>query len=289
VVPVTNVKAETRNVAPVCPAADSHRVPPLRISIVTVSHNSAATILDTLRSVRQQSHASIEHIIVDGGSTDGTLAVVQREGSHVARVLSEPDRGIYDAMNKGLRLATGDFVGFLNSDDVLADPDAAARLADTVQRTGADAVFGSLVYVRPDDLGAVVRYWQCGEFSRQNLRLGWMPPHPTFYVRRSCLAEIGEFDTTLRIAADYDFMLRTLGRPGIAAARVRGLMVRMRTGGISNRSLKMLWRKSSEDLQALRRSGIGGWPTLLCKNLRKLPQFVLRTPTSDQTQRTSVE
>jgi glycosyltransferase len=277
--PATHMKAEGAlgtAARPDGPTADGYGAAALRVSIVTVSYNSAATIADTLRSVRQQSHSDIEHIIVDGGSTDGTLAIVQREGCHLARVLSEPDSGIYDAMNKGLRLASGDFVGFLNSDDVLADRDALSRLADTVLRSGADAVFGDLVYVRPDDLGVVVRHWQCGEFSRRGLRLGWMPPHPTFYVRRSLLAGIGEFDTTLRIAADYDFMLRTLARPGIAAVRIPGLMVRMRTGGISNRSLSMLWRKSSEDLRALRRSGVGGWPTLICKNLRKLPQFALR-------------
>jgi glycosyltransferase len=257
-------------------AEDRGAVSAMKISIVTVSHNSASTIADTLRSVAEQSHSGIEHIVVDGNSTDGTLGIVQREGSHVASVLSEPDRGIYDAMNKGLRLASGDFVGFLNSDDVLADRDALARLADTVQRSGADVVFGNLVYVRPDDLGAVVRHWQCGEFSHRSLRFGWMPPHPTFYVRRSLLAEIGEFDTTLRIAADYDFMLRALTRPGITTARVPGLMVRMRTGGISNRSLSLLWRKSSEDLRALRRNDVGGWPALLLKNLRKLPQFLPR-------------
>lgn len=250
----------------------------MKITIVTVCFNSAATIGDTLRSVAAQVHPDIEHIVIDGASKDATLEIVQREGAHVARVVSEPDSGIYDAMNKGLRLATGDLVGFLNADDLLADSDAMARMAATASRTGADVVFGDLVYVRPDNLDSVVRYWASGEFSRQRLRLGWMPPHPAFYVRRSRLAEIGEFDTGLRIAADYDFILRTLGRCDIASAHVPGVLVRMRTGGVSNRSLATLWRKSSEDLLALRRSGIGGWPTLVCKNLRKLPQFFVRNP-----------
>lgn len=248
----------------------------MKISIVTVCFNSAATIGDTLRSVATQRHPDIEHIVIDGASTDATLDVVRREGGHVARVVSEPDRGIYDAMNKGLRLATGEYIGFLNADDLLADRDALTRLAVTAQSKGADAVFSDLEYVRPDDVSSVVRYWACGEFSRRRLQQGWMPPHPTFYVRRSLLAEIGEFDTGLRIAADYDFILRTLGRADITTAHVPGVMVRMRTGGVSNRSLAMLWRKSSEDLLALRRSGVGGWPTLVCKNLRKVPQFMTR-------------
>lgn len=248
----------------------------MKVSVITVCFNSADTIADTLRSVAAQTHTDLEHIIVDGASRDSTLRLVQQHGAHVARVISEPDGGIYDAMNKGLRLATGDYVGFLNADDLLADREAVARLAATAKRTGAEAVFSDLVYVRPDNVNSVLRYWNSGEFSRRRLRLGWMPPHPTFYVRRDLIAQVGEFDTSLRIAADYDFILRTLGRADITTAHVPGVMVRMRTGGVSNRSLAMLWRKSSEDLLALRRSGIGGWLTLMCKNLRKVPQFIAR-------------
>jgi glycosyltransferase len=250
----------------------------VKITVVTVCFNSGATIGDTLRSVKAQAYPDIEHIVIDGDSTDATLAIVQREGDHVSRVVSEPDRGIYDAMNKGLRLATGEFVGFLNADDLLADPEAMARLAKVATDTTADAVFSDLAYVRPDNINAVLRYWKCGSFSRRRLQLGWMPPHPTFYVRRSLLPEIGEFDCSLQIAADYDFILRTLWRRDITTAHVPGVMVRMRTGGVSNRSLAMLWRKSGEDLLVLRRNGIGGLPALVCKNLRKLPQFFMQAP-----------
>lgn len=248
----------------------------MKVSIVTVSFNCGLTIGDTLRSVAAQSHPDIEHILIDGGSGDSTLEVIRRDGAHVAKVVSEPDNGTYDAMNKGLRLCTGDLVGFLNADDVLADSDAITRLVHTADRTGADVVFSDLVYVRPDNLDSVVRYWHCGPFSPRQLRLGWMPPHPTFYVRRTRLAEIGEFDVRLRIAADYDLILRTLGRDDISSAYAPGVMVRMRTGGVSNRSIATLLRKSREDLEALRRSGVGGWSTLVCKNLRKLPQFFKR-------------
>lgn len=252
----------------------------MKVTVITVSFNSARTIADTLASVAVQTYPDLEHLVIDGASSDNTVEIVKGLGTRVARLVSEPDRGIYDAMNKGLRLATGEFVGFLNADDVLADQDAIARLAAAADRTGADAIFSDLVYVRPHDLNAVVRYWACGEFSRRRLHLGWMPPHPTFYMRRTTLAKVGEFDTGLQVAADYDFMLRALSRADITTAHVPVVMVRMRTGGVSNRSLAMLWRKSSEDLLALRRSGVGGWPTLVCKNLRKLPQFFQRGPRS---------
>jgi len=153
----------------------------MKVSIVTVSFNSAATIADTLRSVREQTHPDIEHIVVDGGSRDETLAVVHREGSHVARVLSEPDGGIYDAMNKGITLASGDMVGFLNADDMLASPRVVADMAAAA--AGADVLYGDLVYVKKDRPTEVVRYWRSGAYARSRLRYGWMPPHPTLYVR----------------------------------------------------------------------------------------------------------
>lgn len=247
----------------------------MKVSIITVSFNSAATIGDTLRSVNAQSHADIEHIIVDGGSTDGTVEVVRRIGTRVARLVSEPDRGIYDAMNKGLRLATGDLVGFLNADDMLADDSTIADIARAAaEHPTADAIYGDLVYVPKERPGSVLRYWRSGDFSRSRLRYGWMPPHPTFYVRTARLAELGGFSETLRIAADYDFMLRCLSRPGASAAYLPEVLVRMRAGGASNRSLPALLRKSREDLTALRRNGVGGWFSLACKNLRKLPQFL---------------
>ena len=245
----------------------------MKVTIITVAYNSAATISDTLDSVALQSHRDVEHIVIDGASTDDTLAIVRDRGKYVARLISEPDRGIYDAMNKGLRLATGDLVGFLNADDMLATPNATAAIARAAAPADVDAVCGDLVYVKKDRPSEVVRYWRCGEFSPARLRYGWMPPHPTLYVRRSRLAELGLFDVRLRIAADYDFILRYLGHPGIRVAYVPEVLVKMRTGGASNRSLGALIEKSREDLFALRKNRSGGLLTLLCKNARKLPQF----------------
>ncbi len=249
----------------------------MKITVITVCFNSAASIADTLDSVAAQSHPDIEHIVIDGASADETVAIVRDRGQHVARLISEPDRGIYDAMNKGLGLATGDLVGFLNADDMFAHRHVVASIARAAQGDPtADAVYGDIVYVRADRPDQVLRYWRSGEFTRSKLRFGWMPPHPTFYVRAAKLAEIGHFNDQLRIAADYDFVLRSLARPDARAAYVRDVLVRMRMGGASNRSIKAMLRKSQEDLWALKRSGIGGWPTLICKNLRKLPQFLFR-------------
>ena len=245
----------------------------MKISIVTVAYNSAATISDTLRSVATQTHPDLEHIVVDGASTDATMAVVQQSGSHISKLVSERDAGIYDAMNKGLALASGDFVGFLNADDFLASEDVISEIARAASAPDVGAVCGDLIYVRNGRTDEVLRYWRCGEFSPSRLKFGWMPPHPTLYVRRSLLAELGGFDVSLRIAADYDFMLRYLSHPDMRVAYVPRVLVKMRTGGASNRSLMALLDKSREDLRVLRRNSIGGIMTLLCKNARKLPQF----------------
>jgi glycosyltransferase len=221
-----------------------------------------------------QTWPHIEHIVVDGASTDATMQIVQAHGRRGRQAVSEPDRGIYDAMNKGLALASGDYVGFLNSDDMLADPDAIARLAATARRTSCEALYSDLVYVSAADTTRVVRRWRSGAFTRGALARGWMPPHPTFYVGRSVLERVGGFDPSLRIAGDYEFMLRVLLQPEITVAQVPGVLVHMRTGGASNRSVSALWHKSREDLRAMRRHHVGGLATLLCKNIRKIPQFL---------------
>lgn len=245
----------------------------MRISIITVAFNSAATIADTMRSVAEQTYHDIEHLVIDGASTDDTVAEVRAHGKHVAKLASEPDHGIYDAMNKGLALATGNFVGFLNADDMLASPEVVAMIARAAAVRGTDAVCGDLVYVRQNRPDEVFRYWRCGHFTPSRLRFGWMPPHPTLYVRRALVDELGGFDTRLRIAADYEFMLRYLSRAGTEVRYVPQVLVKMRMGGASNRSLRAVLRKSHEDLLALKRNRAGGLLTLLCKNARKLPQF----------------
>ena len=245
----------------------------MKISVVTATWNCAATLGDCLDSVAAQSHPDCEHIVIDGASQDGTLALLQARHSQLAVLLSEPDQGIYDALNKGIARATGDVVGFLHADDVFAGPEALARVAQAFADPAVGGVYGDLQYVDKADLNRVVRHWRCAPFSRRQLAWGWMPPHPTLYVRREWYGRIGGFDSRYRIAADYFSILSLFSQPNFQAIHLPRVLVKMRLGGASNRSLANIVRKSREDLDALRRSGVGGLGALAWKNVRKLGQF----------------
>jgi len=251
----------------------------MRFSIVTVVWNRASTIGDALDSLAGQTHRDYEHIVQDGGSSDGTAAIIRRRAADDARIslVSERDGGIYDALNRALARAAGDVVGVLHSDDFLAHPQVLERVARRFDESGAAAVYGDLDYVSAADPRRVVRHWRAGHFSPQRLRRGWMPPHPALFLRREVIARWGDYDTSFRIAADYDSVLRYFGRGGIAAAWLPEVLVKMRLGGASNRSLALLWRKSAEDYRALRKNGVGGLGTLAWKNAGKLHQFVQRS------------
>lgn len=239
--------------------------------------NRAATLGGCLRSVQGQTWPAVEHIVVDGGSTDGTLGVLAARRAHLAKLICEPDKGVYDALNKGIRAATGDVVGFLHADDEFASDRALEKVARAFEDPAVEAVYGDLVYVRRSDPSHVVRYWRAGRFSRDQLAHGWMPPHPTFYVRRDVYARFGAFDLRWRIAADYENMLRILWRGGVRAAYIPEVLVRMRTGGMSNRLLNV-FVKSREDYAVMRENGIGAVQGLVLKNVTKLPQFMVKTP-----------
>jgi glycosyltransferase involved in cell wall biosynthesis len=247
----------------------------LQISIITAVRNRAETLGACLRSVQNQSWAGVEHIVVDGGSTDGTLGVLAAARVHLAKLICEPDRGVYDALNKGIRAASGDVIGFLHADDEFASQTTLERIARTFEDPSVDAVYGDLVYVRKDDTSRVVRYWRAGHYTREQLADGWMPPHPTFYVRRDVYRRFGGFDLRYKIAADYENMLRILWGGRVNAAYIPEVLVRMRTGGMSNQFLNVLL-KSREDYAALRENGIGPMHALLLKNVTKLPQFVMK-------------
>lgn len=248
----------------------------MKLSIITAVYNSRETVGHALGSVLRQAGADVELIVIDGGSTDGTLTVLDGFRDRLAVLISEPDSGIYDALNKGIRHAKGDVVGFLHSDDLLANDRVLKRVAETFNDSKVDAVYGDLLYVRKDNPDDIVRYWRAGAFSRARLGWGWMPPHPTFYVRRSVYERLGLFDPHYRIAADYDCILRFLGRKEVNVEYIPEVLVKMRVGGASNRSLKNILRKSLEDYRALRKNKMGGIGALVWKNLSKLPQFVVR-------------
>jgi len=224
-----------------------------RITVVTVCYNSAATIRDTLESIASQSYKNVEHIVVDGGSADGTLAIIRGWAGHSIRLVSEPDDGIYDAMNKGLKLATGEAVGFLNADDLYADSSVLGQIADVFQDKALDACYADLVYVSQDNQ-RVIRYWRSKVFKKGDFALGWCPAHPTFYVRKSVIDRLGYFDQSFRMAADMEMMMRYLENGGISFCYIPAVWVRMRLGGETNQSLKNIIQQNREILRALKKN-----------------------------------
>jgi glycosyltransferase involved in cell wall biosynthesis len=258
----------------------------LKLSIITVCLNSAETIGHTLESVAAQTHREVEHIIVDGVSTDGTLDVVRKHSSSMLQVISEPDRGLYDAMNKGLTAASGDIIGYLNSDDVYASHDVLQKVATALAEPDIDACYGDLVYVQPDDMSQVVRYWRSCAYSPGLVERGWMPAHPTFFVRRSILQKIGGFDIRYRYQSDYELMVRLFLKERISAVHIPEVLVRMRTGGHTNRSIRNIVKGNIEAYRACRENGIKVSPFfILQKMMSRLPQFILRPPQQDSSPR----
>ena len=245
----------------------------MKISIITAVYNRADSIAEAVRSVQAQTWPQVEHVVIDGASTDGTVAVLQTCLNAQAVWLSEPDKGIYDALNKGLARATGDVIGLMHSDDFFADDEVLASVAAAFADPEVDAVYGDLDYVAKADTARIVRRWRSGDYSAAKLARGWMPPHPTLFLRRSVVERWGGYDTSFRIAADYDSILRYFGQGQIRPAYIPRVLVKMRLGGESNRSLGRIWLKTREDYRALRSNGVGGVGALVWKNLGKLGQF----------------
>jgi glycosyltransferase involved in cell wall biosynthesis len=230
----------------------------MKISVVTVCLNSVGTIRDTIDSILMQGYGDIEPVVIDGGSTDGTQNLVASYRSRIQKLVSEPDHGIYDAMNKGVQLATGEIVAFLNADDVYIDRHVISDIV-AVARTGKfEAVYGDLLYVRRDNLGKVVRYWKAGEYLPGAFRLGWVPPHPSFFCRTSVFRQAGGFDTSYRLAGDFELMLRLIEKQRIRLGYLPRPLVRMRIGGNSNTIRGIIWG-NNEILRAFSANGL--WPS----------------------------
>ncbi|MGR5135884.1 glycosyltransferase family 2 protein [Vibrio jasicida] len=248
----------------------------MKVSVITATYNSSQTVIDTLESLNQQTYEDIEYIIIDGASSDATLKVVQENCSRIAKIISEPDKGIYDALNKGIKAATGDIIGFLHSDDLFAYPDAIRDLVKTLEAEGTDSVYADLEYVSKEDTSKVVRKWKSGSCSKAKLLSGWMPPHPTFFMKRDQYQKLGLFNLKFNIAADYDSILRYLWSNEVSTSYLPKVVTKMRVGGASNRSLKNIVEKTKEDIEALKANGIF-WPrAILMKNVSKIPQFFTR-------------
>lgn len=245
----------------------------MKISVVTVCFNAERTIAHTLRSFLEQDHADKEMLVLDGGSRDGTLRVVESFSDPSIRVVSEPDRGLYDAMNKGLRGFAGEAVGFLNADDCYADRQSLSALSEGLAQ--ADIVYGDLDFVGDHEEGRVVRTWRGRPWRKGAFASGWMPPHPTFYVRRAVVEKTGEFDLSLSIAADYDFMLRALELGGFSHRFLPRVLIRMQAGGKSNSGISGYMKSNLQALRARRRhlgAGLVDY-ALIAKPLSKAAQF----------------
>jgi glycosyltransferase involved in cell wall biosynthesis len=253
----------------------------MKFAIVTVSYNAAATLADTLESVRRQVGVEIEHWVIDGGSTDNTAMVIERHGQHLAGYVSESDKGLYDAMNKGASLARGDVLGFLNADDWYAAPDT-LRCVSSAFAQGADLVYGDLVLTTPRLPFEVKRTWRDDVHVPEDFfRRGWQPAHPATFVRRDLFRALGGFDLRWRISADYGWLAHAMQHPGLRLRHVAKTLVNMRLGGASTAGPLAIWRANRECAQVLRELGRWPWATITMKTARKLPQLLnARLPTT---------
>jgi len=245
----------------------------MKVSIITATFNSAATVADSIRSVQQQSYQNIEHIIIDGVSKDDTLSIVH--AMHSGTIVSEKDKGIYDAMNKGIAITNGEIIGILNSDDYYADDRIIEKVVNLFASTGCDAVYGDLLYVDNTDLSKVKRKWIAGKHNKRSFLFGWMPPHPTFFVKKKIYDQHGVFNLQLGTAADYELMLRFIYKQGIKVSYLNEVIVKMRTGGVSNKTVQNRWRANQHDKQAWLINDLKPyWFTTILKPVRKIVQFV---------------
>ena len=246
----------------------------MKVSIITVTMNSEKYLSDCIRSVVQQNYKNIEHIIIDGKSTDGTLSIIQKNSNSISYWISEADRGMYDAINKGLQIATGDIVGILNSDDMFASADSVRSIVDCFHTTGTDSVYGDLIYVDPENTQKVIRYWKGEMYKRYRFRYGWMPAHPTFYMRRDLIKQYGLYENHYYTAADYEFMARYLFLHKVSSTYIDSMLVKMRSGGLSNITLKSRFRANRRDFLAMKKNKIPfSFFVSVLKPLIKIPQF----------------
>jgi glycosyltransferase involved in cell wall biosynthesis len=244
----------------------------VKVSIITICYNSQATIEETIQSVLNQDYPDLEYIIIDGASKDNTLQIIDHYRESISTVISEKDKGIYDAMNKGIQHASGEVIGILNSDDTFADNHVVSDLIQ--QLASADAVYADLNYVHPVSK-KVVRHWKSGNYSPGKFLLGWMPPHPTFFVRKEVYSKYGGFIIDHGSAADYEIMLRFIHKYNITLNYLPRVVTLMKTGGASNVTWKQRWKANQQDRQAWIKNNLKPkWYTLWLKPIRKLKQFL---------------
>ena len=249
----------------------------MKISLITATYNSAQELETCMASVTIQDYKNIEHIVVDGASTDNTVPLIKKHQQVHANIrwISEPDQGIYYALNKGVAMATGDVIGFVHSDDLLANPKILSHIMEIFKNKAVDGVYGDLLYVNKSNMEKIVRVWKSCAFNIKLLQQGWMPAHPTLFLKKEVYQKHGAFDLSYKIAADYDFMLRILKDNTYNFGYLPEVVTKMRVGGASNRSVKNILQKSKEDYKAMKSNGLHFplW-VLLSKNISKIPQFI---------------
>jgi glycosyltransferase involved in cell wall biosynthesis len=246
----------------------------MKVTIITVTYNSAKFLEDCMNSVFTQDFNNIEYIVVDGGSTDNTVAIIRQHENKITKWISEKDSGMYDAINKGMKMATGDIIGLLNSDDLLASADVISSIVASFQQHKVDCVYSDLVYVDRFNTKKIIRYWKGLSYKRRRFNYGWMPAHPTFYVRRDVVEHLGEYESHFFTAADYDFMTRLLYRYRISAYYMPKLSVKMRTGGVSNVSFASRFKANRRDYLSMKTNNVPfSFIVSLLKPLRKLNQY----------------
>lgn len=250
----------------------------MRIFIITPCYNAAKTVLYCAESVRTQSRCA-DHIIVDGQSNDDTINLLDK--SSVYRFVSEPDHGVYDAMNKGLKMSEDGIIGILNADDFYAHPDVLKKVASVFEDSAIESCYGDLVYVDYENTDKILRYWKAGRYDYRKFYWGWMPPHPTFFVRHSLYEKYGLFNTNCGTAADYELMLRFMVKYRITSAYIPEVLVKMRVGGISNATIKNRLKANRMDRYAWEVNGLSPYPwSTFFKPIRKIYQFINRPKTS---------
>lgn len=245
----------------------------IKVSIITVVYNADDTIENCIKSIRSQTYPDIEHIIIDGGSTDSTTDIISRFKDGISVLVSEKDKGVYDAMNKGINLAKGEIIGFLNADDVYAANDTVSELVAFMRNGLFDAVYGDLAYIDRHDTDSVVRYWRAGKYRQGAFFRGWAPPHPTFFCRRSVYEKYGCFNSNLQIAADFELMLRFIEKHQIKVGYLPQCIVKMRTGGKAN-VLKGILKGNLEIINSFRLNGLNISPWFfILKPIDKISQL----------------
>lgn len=249
----------------------------MKVSIITATNNSEKTIEDCIKSLIGQVYMNIEFIIIDNNSTDSTLKIIERYKlkNKSIKLISESDNGLYDALNKGVSYASGDIIGFLHSDDLYFDCSSIFDVVSFFRDNKSDGVYGDLQYVNKENTDKVVRLWKSRVYHPKLLKMGWMPAHPTLFLKKHVYEKHGGFETSYKISADYDFMLRILKDKTLEFGYLPIVITKMRVGGASNRSLKNIIQKTREDYKVVSSNSIGGWFSILLKNISKIKQFII--------------